>query len=972
MSRFTLIFVIFMFSFLADSSFGAEQVFISPVYHDFGSLKENGVSDLQTFVIANIYEADITLGEARIWGKDRGDFTILWDTCSERTLALGATCSVAISYSPKDKPVGSVSDIYRNTYSLFTGVTRRATLKIPIGGRSPAEAFLRGEVSMTFCGRIMRPWKLFFPSLVCGGGSVNAGNGASIPETLAFEHLEEVMDRFHNTFDIYTDQDLGGNHGYPSGWMGDISALELDAGWQDNCYNGNTCIKNVWTPRNATWAGIMWQEPENNWGTVKDGGYNLTGANEISFWARGENGGEPVDFIVGGITGDYPDSIQPTIHTGVISLTKEWKEYTIDLREKDLTNVIGLFGWITSIDPVFYLDDVKYDKSRLDDLRFLESFETLASIEPDRYIRNASFIYDNALVLLTFLSRGTEDDLRRARILADALVYAQNNDRFYTDGRLRNAYMSGDLQDHQTGKARIPGWWDPEQGKWSEDRFQVSSSTGNMAWSIIALLKYYQVMGGSKYLEASIRLGEWIYNNTYDPVGGYTGGFDGWEPIPAKITWKSTEHNIDVYVAFAKLFELTGDAKWKTRALWAKRFVEAMWDDKEGHFWTGTEGDGVTTNKDPNQIPEDVNTWGLMALGNINNYGRGITWVQNNCYLEADGYKGFDFNTDKDHVWFEGTAHMAVAYQIMNNIPAGNAFLSELEKAQAKAPNNNGKGIVAASYDGLTTGFDWLYYSRLHTGATAWFIFAERGYNPYWGIRSTDPIPIYEGEPVTYTLTVSRDGTGTGIVTSAPSGINCGSDCDESYAEGTSLTLTATASDGSMFSSWNGCDSTSGNICYVTLNVNKSVTANFTANSLEVSYTFNDFSLINVCTYDNNWCGYANQPGKAVIYGEMFKDIELSTFYNKLDMTIYIPCNGWGEGLAGPNGSSAHIIVDDVIKEEKIDATMPYHHGGYYKYEYCDSFSNTFDIAGKTEMRLIIRMNGGARLDFQRANLKFY
>lgn len=39
--------------------------------------------------------------------------------------------------------------------------------------------------------------------------------------------------------------------------------------------------------------------------------------------------------------------------------------------------------------------------------------------------------------------------------------------------------------------------------------------------------------------------------------------------------------------------------------------------------------------------------------------------------------------------------------------------------------------IVAASHDGLSTGFDWIYDARLHTGATSWFIFAELGYNPY-------------------------------------------------------------------------------------------------------------------------------------------------------------------------------------------------------------------------------------------------
>jgi len=554
-------------------------------------------------------------------------------------------------------------------------------------------------------------------------------------EREAFNYLYEVMDKYHLSFDIYTDQDAGGNHGFPSGWMGDISALKMDTSWIYNCYKGTTCIKNVWIPRNAAWAGIMWQEPENNWGNIKDGGYNLTGATKITFWARGEKGGEPVDFIVGGIKGKYPDTIQPTIHTGRIYLTRQWKRYTIDLRGYDLSKVIGLFGWVTSIDPIFYLDEIKYDKARPNELRFIESFSTITAGEPDKGLKNTAFIYDNALALIAFLARGNKDDLRRAKILADAFVYAQNNDRYYKDGRLRNAYMSGDLKDHITGKARIPGWWDSTKRKWYEDRFHVSTHTGNLAWVMIALLSYYKKKGGIQYLKAAERIGEWIERETYDNRcnGGYTGGYEGWEPNPTKITWKSTEHNIDVYVAFTLLYEITGNLKWKNRAFHAKKFVEAMWNTSDKHFWTGTGNDGCSINK--SNIPLDIQAWALMALGR---YNSALVWAENNCYVEADGFKGFDFNNDKDGIWFEGTAQMAVAYQINDEIDKANFYISELVKAQLYAPNANGKGIVAASHDGVTTGFNWKYFSRLHIGATAWYIFAELGYNPYWGTR----IPI--------------------------------------------------------------------------------------------------------------------------------------------------------------------------------------------------------------------------------------
>ncbi len=831
-------------------------------------------------------------------------------------------------------------------------------------------------------------------------------------EQLAFQHLEEVMDKFHKSFDVYTDLSAAGNHFVTLGLMsstGGENMVEINPGSTDSCFSGVTCIENRFRSSGNNWGGWYFMngvlegeetQPRLNWGDYPNTGVDLRGATKLTFMARGKTGGERVEFFAFGVGRDpvtgnpikpYPDS-SPKVSLGYITLNNTWTQYTIDLTGRDMSYVLGGFGWVTNAsnnnnaDITFYLDDILYDKSHSNDSHFSVSYETISSaVDFDTVIKNIAFTYDNALVLLAFLSRETTEDMNRAKLLADALVYAIHNDRYFSDGRLRNAYQGGDLilfpgwlPHGKANTVRMPGWWDTGAHTWYEDRFTVSTHTGNLAWAMIALLSYYEKKGGTAYIDAAKLLGEWVEKETIDMrgAGGYTGGYEGWEmtdnnpPGQTKILWKSTEHNIDVYVAFIKLYNATGDSIWKDRALYAKAFAEAMWDETEGHFWTGTLEDGVTINT--STVPADVNTWGLMALGNVQKYNKGITWVGNNCYLEADGFKGFDFNNDKDHIWFEGTAHMALAYQITGNTNQSNTFLSELERAQTNAPNNNGKGIVAASYDGLTTGFDWLYFNRLHIGATAWFIFAERGYNPYWGIRTTDPIPIYEGEPASYILTVSKAGTGSGTVTSSLSGINCGSDCSESYAGGTLITLAAVANGGSAFSSWSGCDSTSGNICYVTLNVNKSVAANFTATPSEVTYTYIDFSLTNVCTYDNNWCGYANRTGKAVIYGEMSKDIAVSTSYTKLDVTISIPCNGWGEGLAGPSGSSALIIVDSVTKEEKIDDTMPYHHGGYYKYEYCDSFTNTFDITDKTAMRLIIRMNGGSRLDFQEAKLKFY
>ena len=84
--------------------------------------------------------------------------------------------------------------------------------------------------------------------------------------------------------------------------------------------------------------------------------------------------------------------------------------------------------------------------------------------------------------------------------------------------------------------------------------------------------------------------------------------------------------------------------------------------------------------------------------------------------------------------------------------------------------------------------------------------------------------------PTQHTLTVSKAGIGSGSVTSSPTGIDCGSDCSQSYAAGTAVTLTAVQTSGSTFSGWGGACSGTGS-CVVTMNGARGVTASFSVAS---------------------------------------------------------------------------------------------------------------------------------------------
>lgn len=79
--------------------------------------------------------------------------------------------------------------------------------------------------------------------------------------------------------------------------------------------------------------------------------------------------------------------------------------------------------------------------------------------------------------------------------------------------------------------------------------------------------------------------------------------------------------------------------------------------------------------------------------------------------------------------------------------------------------------------------------------------------------------------PGTFLLYVAK--AGLGVVNSTPVGVNCGSDCHESYAAGTSVTLVAEASPGSVFKAWGGACSGAGPSCTVSMSSARNVSANF-------------------------------------------------------------------------------------------------------------------------------------------------
>jgi len=92
---------------------------------------------------------------------------------------------------------------------------------------------------------------------------------------------------------------------------------------------------------------------------------------------------------------------------------------------------------------------------------------------------------------------------------------------------------------------------------------------------------------------------------------------------------------------------------------------------------------------------------------------------------------------------------------------------------------------------------------------------------------NTGVTATFNPAPLTFTLTTVRVGSGTGTVTSGDGRINCGATCSASYADNSTVTLTATAAPNSVFKSWSGGGCSGTGACTLTIHAATNVSATF-------------------------------------------------------------------------------------------------------------------------------------------------
>jgi hypothetical protein len=357
---------------------------------------------------------------------------------------------------------------------------------------------------------------------------------------------------------------------------------------------------------------------------------------------------------------------------------------------------------------------------------FLPSYPTA---EPGP-IRGVAFLYDDAVAAIALVGCGQAGKARR---IGDAMLAALDGDRFWHDGRLRNAYAAGPVT---ARPVKLGGWWEPTQQRWLEDRYQVGSDSGNLAWAVLALVAldraFDQGDGDRRYRDGAVAIGRFLAGRADGRgAGGYTGGFSGWEPAPTADLWKSTEHNTDLAAAFAALAQTTGDAAWTARAEAAARFVAAMWDDERSVYGVGTLVDGVTRNP---IVALDAAIWPLLALpGTAQLHAVAVRGTIADRLAVQGGYGYSDHGKG---LWTEGTAQAALLHRLLGHGDEADALIAIVEAQRAP-----GGGYFATPADALDTGFadpvapgqDRRYYHLPHLAAAAWAALAERGFNPFTG-----------------------------------------------------------------------------------------------------------------------------------------------------------------------------------------------------------------------------------------------
>jgi len=113
-------------------------------------------------------------------------------------------------------------------------------------------------------------------------------------------------------------------------------------------------------------GGFCWKNRAGNEGEASGDNLSAGGYRRISFWARGEKGGEVAEFRAGGL-GNVKTRPRDSfdVSAGKIKLGAGWHDYSIFVKDADLSSVMTPFCVLmyredNAQDAVVYVDDIEY------------------------------------------------------------------------------------------------------------------------------------------------------------------------------------------------------------------------------------------------------------------------------------------------------------------------------------------------------------------------------------------------------------------------------------------------------------------------------------------------------------------------------------------------------------------------------------------------------------------------------------
>lgn len=251
---------------------------------------------------------------------------------------------------------------------------------------------------------------------------------------------------------------------------------------------------------------------------------------------------------------------------------------------------------------------------------------------------------------------------------------------------------------------------------------------GDNAWLLLALRQYKRAYGSDKYDAMIGKLDAWL-RSLQQADGGLQGGQNADGTPIARVT----EGMITAFAAVQGF-----DAFHRNLLSYLQR---ERWDHAQSLLLTERSGGRYDHALDLHSL--SVLIWGQPAAHMLDAADRYYNTQRHS--VNGQRVKGYCFDSDRDVVWLEGTAQMALAYRVAGQEAASEELLQHLEIATVASELFPGlQALPYAANPGSNFGRHPLWThadQKPAVSATVWFFFAQQGFNPFDLGEGPKPMP---------------------------------------------------------------------------------------------------------------------------------------------------------------------------------------------------------------------------------------